>query len=119
MPALRACTRHALQTLRQGPRHEVLDGDSGLNAIDSNRVAEPLRDARPQLDDGCVHAFLSQRSSGDRRAHRAPFRGALVRAVRERTRGRPMLYTRRRVNANGLLRLLATIGGCVEGETAT
>src|SRR5712664_3441486 len=87
MPALRACTRHALHTLRQGLRHEVLDGDSGLNAIDSNRVAEPLRDARPQLDEGCVHAFPSQRSWGDGRAHRAPFRGALVRAVRGRTRG--------------------------------
>src|SRR5712692_2541570 len=101
MPALRACTRHALQTLRQGLRHEVLDGDSGLNAIDSNRVAEPLRDARPQLDEGCVHALPSYNAQGELpgAACVVPWRARESRA--RAYRGLPMLYTRRRVNASG------------------
>ncbi len=71
--------RGGTQALRQGLRDEVLDADLRLNAVDPQRAAESFRDARPQLDDGCVHAVPSYDAQGELPGAPCAVPGALVR----------------------------------------
>src|ERR1051326_227702 len=84
--AVRVQSRHALQALRQRLCDEVLDADLGLYAADPQREAEPFRDANRQLNEGFVHAVPSCRAPREAPGAPCAVPGALVRAVRGRTR---------------------------------